>query len=236
MNKKLISLAILSIIVFGSLASVYGYQEYIYRWMDDGESETHGGCGHEEEGTTESTAGTLTITLETAGTINPYDEIEISFDILNFTEALIDAHFTNSSRSGESWRVTHGIPGYRGDNSLFLMNNSHQFINRGESLDEYGSMIDDNDASYILYAPKAAGVYTLVVVAMGALNQTDLEAYNITYIEGSIDITVVAPAENGGGGGGSTIPGFITAVMLSSVGVAILAVVLTVRRKRRILK
>jgi len=248
LNKKLISLAILSIIAFGSLASVYGYQEYFYRWVDRGSGEEHGGCAHDDNhDPLESVNATLTITLETTGTIEPYDEIEISFDIFNFTEALAAPY---------DRRFSHGIAGYVGDNSDFLMNNSHQYMNRGERVDSvWGSYVDDSDAEYILYAPKEAGSYTLVVTAMAAMNNSlrgdnitwdgklideggdDVKlAYDIVYIEGSIVIEVIAPAENGGGGGGSTIPGFITAVMLSSVGVAILAVVLIVRRKRRILK
>ena len=247
MNKKLISLTILAILAIGSLGSVYSYQEYLYRWVDRGSGEEHGGCAHDDNhDPLESVNATLTITLETTGTIEPYDEIEISFDILNFTEALADPYHR---------RFSHGIAGYVGDNSEFYMNNSHQYMNRGERVDSvWGSYVDDSDAEYILYAPKEAGSYTLVVTAMAAMNNSlrgdnitwgnwiideggdDVKlAYDIVYIEGSIVIEVVAPAENGGGGG-STIPGFITAVMLSSVGVAILAVLLTVRRKRRILK
>ena len=239
LKKKLFSLAIVALIAIGGLASVYGYQEYFYRWSDNGGGGDHGGCAH--DGTQsdpsiplESTNGTLNITLETTGTIHPYDEIEITFDIFNFTEALITQYFVNSSYSGESWRVSHGIPGYRGDNALFTMNTSHQYMNRGESLDALGNMIDDNDAKYILYAPSSAGVYTLVVTAMGAMNQSSMEAYNITYIEGSIQITVVAAAP--AAPGGDSIPGFLTIILVSSITVTVFAVVLKVRRKKRIIE
>ena len=230
MNKKLISLTVLAIIAIGSVASVYGYQEYFYRWGEDGEGE-HGGCDHDVDPAVESVLGSVGITLITTGTIAPYGEIEIMIEVFNFTECLEDPF---------DGRMIHGIPGYRGDNSEFSIPTGNHSENRRERVDDWGSYLNASLSGhsaggnyYHLLAPGAAGTYELVITSMAALNHSSGDEYSIVYVEGSIDITVVGSA---GAGSPSTIPGFITAVMLSSVGVAVLAVVLKARKKRKIIE
>ena len=239
-KKKLFVISITALLFVGVICSVYGYQEYFYRWVDRGSGEEHGGCAHDNNhDPLESVTGTLVVTLETTGDIAPHGEIEISFDIFNFTEA-IPAPYER--------RFSHGIAGFVGDNSQFYMNNSYQYMNRGERVDAtYGSYVDDSDASYILYAPKEAGTYTLIVTAMAAMNNSlrgvnitwnggfleeggdDVKlAYDIVYVEGSIDIVVVAPATPPAPG----IPGYMLPVMVTTV--AIVGAILIIKRKRQL--
>ncbi len=226
LNKKLISLTILAILAFGSLASVYAYQEYFYEWEDEGEGGEHGGCSHSGEDAIVSADGEVSITLITTGTIGPNDEFEIMLEVTGFVEPLEDPY---------DGRFIHGISGYKGDNDEFSIPTTAHSENRRERVDDNGDYLNASLSTrsafgnyYTLIAPGSAGTYTLVATALAGLNQTDGEAYPFVYCEGSIEITV-------SGGGGDSIPGFITIVMMSSVGVAILAVVLIVRRKKRII-
>ena len=104
------------------------------------------------------------MTLEDSCSISPYREIEIFFDILDFTDAFADPY---------ERKFSHGIPLHKDDNSEFYMNNSHQHMNRRELVGAiFNSYIDDGHAEHILYAPTTAENYTLVVTALTAMNNT----------------------------------------------------------------
>ena len=228
-KTKLIPLAILLAIFFGTIGSAFAYQEYLYRWSDDGGGDTHGGC-HGDEGTAESIIGTLELSINETGNLTPLQPFTLDVIIKNFTEALVDPYTYTSSRTNvTSGRVTLGVPGYLGDNAEFTSGLSHQTLNRGEILDDWGSYDDNTDNEFMLFAPNKAGVFVLWAVAIAGMNQSDASAANLTYIEGSITVTVVAP--NGGGDGG-TIAGDI---LLITVGSAfIVTIVMVVKKKHKI--
>jgi len=230
LNKKLISLTLLAILAIGTIASVYGYQEYFYEWEDEGGGEEHGGCDHGDDDAIVSTDGEVSITLITTGTIAPYEEFVIMLEVTGFVEPLEDPY---------DGRFIHGISGYKGDNDEFSIPTTDHSENRRERVDDNGDYLNATLTGhsamgnyYTLVAPGSAGTYTLVATAIAALNQSSGDEYPFVYCEGSIEITVVGSA----GGSDDSIPGFITVVMLSAVGVAVLAIVLTVRRKKGILK
>ncbi len=240
LNKKLISLTLLAILAIGSLASVYAYQEYITTW----EGVAHEHCGH--DASTPSEDGSLVLTLSETGNLEPYQIFNVSLSVSNFTEALEEPY---------GGYVMLGIPGLAADdvvmdNDKFSSPLGIHILNRRESLDTWGSINEDTklesrgnpspmDCTFTLLAPGEAGTYTLMGLAIAGVNQsTDFAdtvehaEVDIIYVEGTITIKVVGSA----GGSDDAIPGFITIVLMGSIGVTILAVVLVVRRKKRILK
>jgi len=183
MKKKLV-LSIMGLMLFASISGALGYQEYLYRWKDDGSGEDHlTGC---HKNVSNSTAnGTLVITLSYTGTLEPLEEFNVTLEIFNFTEAIEEPY---------NRRVTLGIPGYMEDNEQFSSSMDHQTLNRGERVDAtYGSYSpSDDDNVFVLFAPANPGTYTLGAVAIAAVNQSNAGGYNQTYVEGTIEITVVS--------------------------------------------
>ncbi len=231
-KTKLISLIILSAFLFGIIGGAVAYQEYLYEWYNKGEVGTrHGGC---HDGTSESTSGSLSLSINETGSLAPLQAFTLEVIIKNFTEATVDPYV----RSGAG-RVTLGVPGYLGDNAKFTSALSHQTLNRGEKLDDWGSYDPtDDDNKFVLFAPKENGTFVLWAVVIAGMNQTSLKDVNITYIEGSITIEVVGPSiivgdGNGGGGGGGVIPGFLLAITIGSVFVVTTVIIL---KKKNILK
>ena len=227
-KTKLITFVILSAFLFGIIGGAVAYQEYLYEWSDEGDGGTHGGC-HGEAGTVASVLGTLDLSINETGNLAPLQAFALEVIINNFTEATEDPYV----RSGAG-RVTLGVPGYLGDNAEFTSSLAHQTLNRGESLDDWGSYDPtDTDNQFMLYAPSEAGTYVLWAVVIAGVNQTSpgrSEAANLTYIEGSISITVVAPA---GGGDGGTIAGDI---LLITVGSAFIVTIVVVVKKKNKMK
>lgn len=225
-KTKLIPLIILSALFFGTIGSAIAYQEYLYRWSDDGDGDTHGGC-HGSAGTEASTIGTLELSINETGNLTPLQAFTLEVIIKNFTEATVDP-YTRTSQNITRGRVTLGVPGYLGDNAKFTSALSDQTLNRGERLDEWGSYDPtNNNNKFVLFAPNEAGTYDLWAVVIAGMNQTDMSAANLTYIEDSIPITVVAP--NGGGGDGGTIAGD---VLLITVGSAFIVTIIVVIKKK----
>jgi len=235
LKKKLFSLTIVAIIAIGSLASVYGYHELIWEWEGAG----HSACGHQGvTGAAESAIGTLVLTVNETDPLAPYQKFTLEIDVLNFTEAIPDPYYR---------RIMVCIPGMIGDNDDFSSSPGTQIMNRRERVDDtYGSYDpSDTDNVFELIAPGAAGNYTLFGLVLAGFNHSgsapaanDAEM-NITFIQDSVDIEVVAPAGPGNGNGNGTpvdsIPGFLTIVLVSSISIAVFAVVLKVRRKKRII-
>ena len=206
--KKKISFLIFGVILFALISNVIGYQEYLYRWKDNGVDST--GCHGSNEA---SENGTLVLTLNFTGTLEPLEEFNITIEVLNFTEAIADPYVR---------RFTLGIPGNMADNAEFSSPLDHQRLNRGEKVgDPYGNYsVTDGDNEFILFAPENPGTYTLGAVAIAGMNQTDERQFAQVYVEGTIEITVVsseAPA---------TIPGFQLLLVIIPLSVVMLGILL----------
>ncbi|MFX1455932.1 MAG: hypothetical protein ACFFDB_11225 [Promethearchaeota archaeon] len=218
-KTKILSLIIFSTILFGTIGGVVAYQEYIYRWINNGAGGTHGAC-HGSADTKASVNGTLVITVNETGDLSPGQAFSIEVDILNFTEANLSPY---------DGRFTLGVPGYQGDNAKFTSALSHQTLNRREQVDSYGSYNPgDTDNVFELFAPKTAGTYDLYAVAIAAVNQTDNEPYNITYVQDFVQITVVGTT-----GGGGTISGGLLVVIVGSVFAITTILVVSMRKRIR---
>ncbi|MHA1915456.1 MAG: hypothetical protein ACW986_10185 [Promethearchaeota archaeon] len=216
-KTKLFSLTILSVLLLGTIGGVVGYQEYIYRWINNGAGGTHGAC-HGSANTKASVLGTLVLTVNETGNLSPGQPFELSVAVLNFTEANLDPY---------DGRFTLGVPGYQGDNAKFSSALSHQTLNRRESVDSYGSYNHSgSNNEFDLFAPTTAGTFDLVAVAIAGINQTDLTAYNLTFVQDSIQVTVV-----GSMGTQATISGGVLTVIISST-LAVSTVLIIVMRKR----
>ncbi len=223
-KTKLISLIIFSALIFGTIGTAFAYQEYLYRWNDEGSGDTHGAC-HGAADTAEG-SGELELTISETGSLSPGEEFVLTVVVKNFTEATEDPYV----RSGAG-RVTLGVPGYLGDNAEFTSSLANQTLNRGESLDSYGSYDPtDDDNTFALFAPSTAGTYVLWAVVIAGVNQSSehhAEEAALTYLEGSITITV-------SGGGGGIIPGALLIVTLGSIFVVTTVIIL--KKKNVILK
>jgi hypothetical protein len=218
-KTKVISLIVFLTILLGSLGGVVAYQEYIYRWINNGAGGTHGACHHSAD-TKMSVNGTLVLTINETGSLSPGQAFTLEIDILNFTEANLAPY---------DGRVSIGLPGYQGDNAKFMLSLDHQTMNRGEQVDSYGSYDPgDTDNIFTLFAPKEAGTFTLFAVAMAAMNQTDESAYNITYVQDSVQITVV------GGTGAGPISGGLLAIIIGSTFAV--SIILVIKLRKRIQK
>lgn len=230
-KTKLISLVILSALLIGIVGSAVAYQEYIYRWKDEASGDDHTTGCHGGSTTTESATGTLTLSINETGNLAPLQPFTLDVIVNNFTEANEDPYYRLSTR-GDAGKITLGVPGYMGDNAMFTSSLSHQTLNRGESVDQWGSYEDTSDNEFMLFAPNAAGTYELWAVVIAGVNQSSenhAAAYNLTYIEDSITITVVAPATGGGDGG--TIPGGILAITIGSVFVVSTLMIIILKKK-----
>jgi len=228
----------------GVMFSANAYHEYITTW----EGVAHEHCGH--DASIPSETGTLQVIVNETGNLEPYQMFEVELDVKNFTEALEEPF---------GGKVMLGIPGVGAegveiDNHLFSAPLGEHVLNRRESVDQWGSIDEDtklesrgnpspHDATFELIAPGTAGVYTLMGLAICGVNQSDDFAapvadseVNITYVEGTITVTVVAPAAPGPSTPEPTIPGFLTIILVSSITVTVFAVVLKVRRKKRIIE
>lgn len=217
-KTKILSLAIFLTVLVGITGATMGYQEYFYRWINDGAGGTHGGC-HGGANTKVSVMGTLVLSVNVSGNLSPLQHFTLEVDILNFTEATL-APYNN--------KVTVGVPGHQGDNALFTSSLASQTMNRGETVDSYGSYNPgDNDNKFNLVAPNKAGTYTLVALAIAGMNQTSFSAYNLTYVQDSIQITVEGPTPSDGG----TIMGANLVIIVGSI-LAVSTVSIVIIRKR----
>jgi hypothetical protein len=103
-------------------------------------------------------------------------------------------------------------------------------LNRGEQVDVYGSYNpNDNDNKFDLVAPSKAGTYTLVALAIAGMNQTDASAYNLTYIEDSIQITVEGSSPVDAG----TIPGASLTIIIGSITAVSASLIFIIRKRTK---
>lgn len=223
MKKKIFVLSISAFLFIGVIFSANAYHEYISRWEGVG----HGGCSHSGPGTIASVTGTLVLTVNETGNLAPYQLFTLEIDVLNFTEAIPDPYYG---------RIMVGIPGMIGDNDDFSLSPGSQILNRRESVDAYGSYNpNDTDNVFELMAPGAAGTYTLYGLALAGVNQSSVFSdtvehaeVNITFVEDSVTITIVAQSVPEAPG----IPGYALPVMVATV--AVVAAVLIIKRKRKL--
>jgi hypothetical protein len=242
MKKKIFVLSITALLFIGVVFSVNGYHEYITTW----EGPAHEHCGH--DASTPSVNGTMTLSLSVTGDLSPYQPFNVSLDVKNFTEALVDPYYG---------KIMLGIPGEGDlgvvmDNHLFSSPLGQARLNRRESVDAWGSVNEDSkltahgggpslmDCTFTLLAPGTAGTYTLMGLAIAGVNQSSSFAdtvehaeVNITYIEATIQVTVVGTAPVGDGG---AIPGFLTLTVISTLGITVAIVILNIRRRKKIVK
>ncbi|MFX1326720.1 MAG: hypothetical protein ACFE91_01065 [Promethearchaeota archaeon] len=219
-KTKILSLLIFSALLIGIIGAAVGYQEYLYRWINDGEGGTHGMC-HNSANTKASVNGTLVLSINVTGDLSPLQHFTLEVDILNFTEANLAPY---------AGRFTLGVPGYQGDNGLFTSSLANQTLNRREQVDSYGSYDpSDDDNKFALIAPSKAGTYDLYAVAIAGMNQTDGSYYNITYVESLIEITVTGTT----GTGTDTISGGILTIIIGSSVAVTTVLILTVRKRMR---
>ena len=215
-KTKILSLTIFLTLLIGITGATMGYQEYFYRWIEGG---THGGC-HGGANTKESVLGSLVLSVNETGDLSPLQHFTLEIDILNFTEANLDPY---------DGRVTVGVPGHQGDNALFTSSLASQTLNRRESVDIYGSYNPgDNDNKFDLIAPSEAGTYTLVALVIAGMNQTDVSAYNLTYVQDSIQITVEGPTPPPSG-----IPGADLPIVIGSVAVVSASLIFIIRKRTK---
>ncbi|MFX0049130.1 MAG: hypothetical protein ACFE8G_13365 [Candidatus Hermodarchaeota archaeon] len=215
-KTKILSLTIFLTILIGITGVTMGYQEYFYRWKDDGNGGSHDSC-HGVNNNRQSVMGSLVLSINVTGNLSPLQHFTLEIDILNFTEA---------NEAQYEGRVTLGVPGHQGDNALFTSSLASQTLNRRESVDTYGSYNPgDNDNKFDLVAPSQAGTYTLVALAIAGMNQSTVSAYNLTYVQDSIQITVEGVAPSG------TIFGANLAIIIGSI-LAVSTSVIFIMRKR----
>jgi len=220
-KKKIFVISITALLFMGVIFSVSGYHEYINRW----EGDEHGGCAHDGPAAIPSVTGTLVLTVNETGDLAPYQLFTLEIDVFNFTEAIPDPYYR---------RFQTGIPGLIGDNDKFSVSPGGKLFDRRERVDAvYGSY--DTDKVFELMAPGEAGTYELWGLALTGFNHTSTNFFanvtndmemNITYVQDSVTITVVAPAAPPG------IPGYMLPVMV--VTVAIVGAVLIIKRKRQL--
>lgn len=241
MKKKIFVFSITALLFMGVISSVNAYHEYITTW----EGPAHEHCGH--DASTPSVNGTLTLTLSETGDLEPYQTFNVSLSVLNFTEALVDPYYG---------KIMLGIPGVGDlgvtmDNHLFSSPLGIHILNRRESVDAWGSVNEDSrltdhsgdpspmDTTFTLLAPKEAGTYTLMGLAIVGVNQSgdfadkveDAEV-NITYIEGTTTVTVVA-AESPAPAPAPSISGGLLTVIIGSTFAVSTILVLSIRKKVR---
>jgi len=218
-KTKLISLIVLSALVFGILgSSAFAYHEYIYTF--DGDSHT-GGCHAGSTNDGESVTGSLDVTITPSGNLEPLQVFTISVAIDSFTE-LDNSAYQN--------RTTIGISKEFGDNSAFLRGVENKSFSRRIKVDADGNLLTPTELGAI--APETPGEYTLVIVAIAAMNQSTEAGYNFIFAQGSVTVTVAAPAN--GGGGGPTIAGDILLITVGSAFVVTMVVV--IKKKHKIKK
>ena len=221
-KTKILSLLIFLTLFIGIAGAALGYQEYLYRWINNGAGGTHGGC-HSGANTKESITGTFVLSINETGNLAPSQHFTLEVDILNFTEANLAPY---------DGRVTIGVPGYQGDNALFTSSLASQTLNRRESVDSYGSYNPSNSNNqFDLVAPSEAGNYTLVAVAICGVNQSDASAYNLTYVQASIQITVVGPTPPTPPTSG--IPGANLPVVIGSIAAVSASLVFLIRKRTK---
>ncbi len=218
--KQKISLLLFGLILFASISTAFGYHEYIYRWEDDGAVGV--GC---HGSATASENGTMVLTLNVTGTLEPLEEFNVTITLSGFTEALLDPYDD---------RFTLGIGGEMGDSPEFSSSKNENVIKRREKVDENGTYENPKDRYgnlsysnvFILLAPANPGTYALGAVAIAGMNQTDEHYYAQIYVEGSIEITVVGPETT------PAIPGFQALYII--VPSVIVAMAVLLKRKTRI--
>ncbi len=232
MKKKIFVFSITALLFMGVIFSANAYHEYITTW----EGPAHLHCGHDESN--ESVLGSLVLTVNETGSLEPYQMFEITIEVLNFTEVTVDPYYN---------RTMIGIPGVGEegvvmDNHLFSSPLGEHILNRREEVDRWGSYDEstatrsDTDCLFKLLAPGKAGTYTLMALAIAAVNQSGDFAdtvehadMNITYIEETVTITVVAA----GGAGAPSISGGLLTVIIGSTFAASTILILSIRKKVR---
>jgi len=223
-KTKLIPSIILVMLLSGMIGGVVAWRGLITEF----EGATHGAC-HGSTKTVQSENGTLTMSITPSGDLTTNQPFTLQVTaLLNFTEANLADY---------NGRVMIGLSGELGDNADFSrsLNVTEQLFFEAEVPTNGSTTVERHDDPMIfnLIAPATIGTYELVVCAISAANRSSFPYgyYNITFATSSIMVDVVAPS----GTGTDSIPGFLTITLISSISIAVFAVVLKVRRKKRII-
>jgi len=216
-RRNFFKLSILVLLFVSIIGGASAYHEYVYTF-EDGHNAY--GCHNGNANNGESVIGNLTITLTPSGDLETLEAFTIEVVINNFTE-LDNSAYQN--------RTTIGISKDLGNNSAFLRDVSDKSFSRRVEVDEYGSRSAPTTLGAI--APETPGVYELVITAVAAMNQSDESSYNFTFAQGTLMVTVVAPA---GPAAAGSISGGIFGITLGVViGITTIAMFKMKKRMRK---
>ncbi|MFX0021490.1 MAG: hypothetical protein ACFE9S_04140 [Candidatus Hermodarchaeota archaeon] len=211
MNKKFLRLFIIVFFVFAIIGTVNAWPGYLIEW----EETDHGSC---HAGTYTETTGTLAATVSpvntTTVTIDPGTQFNVTLTITGFTAAANKHVLVGiSARISNNHGFFFGVQNYSGNLEATAFE---------VGLDSSGN--GNNTVTIIVYAPTTGGTHTLTIVAVeGGESFGTVQPFN--YIKTQITVTV----KSSGG-----IPGFGLIFIFVSVVLAVIPIVLIIRRKNKL--
>ena len=203
---KIFTLVIVSVLFLTALGTVIAYPSSIESFA----GASHTGC---HGFSTVSASGAIVLNSDKGTTLSPGEEFNLTAEITGFTEAI------TTDRGSE---CSIAVAPTRGDNADFSSPLSVPIRFSGVPLDGTGA---SGVISFILLAPTTAGTYSLVVDAINGINHTASAATSIIFASATMTITVTAAPAAG-------IPGFNLFIVVSVSLLAVIPLVLIVRKKR----
>ncbi|NHJ20959.1 MAG: hypothetical protein EAX91_08460 [Candidatus Lokiarchaeota archaeon] len=204
---KLFTLVTVSVLFLTALGTVIAYPSSIESFA----GASHTGC---HGFSTVSASGAIVLNSDKGTTLSPGEKFNLTAEITGFTEAI------TIDRGSE---CSIAVAPTRGDNADFASPLSVPIRFSGVPLDGTGA---SGVISFILLAPATAGTYSLVVDAINGINHTASAATSIIFASATMTITVTAAAPAAG------IPGFNLLIVVSVSLLAVIPLVLIVRKKK----
>jgi len=202
---KLISLFILSFLFTGLMGGVFAFPSMIETFSGGSHTGCHGSAS-------ESVNATLTLTSLQGTTVSPSQQINLTAEVSDFTEAI-------TGERGSEFSIA--VAPTRGDNADFASQLSEPIRYSGVSLDGTGA---SGVLNFVLFAPSSPGTYVLVVDAINGINHTDDSAFPIIFATASLTITVSAT---------TAIPGFNVIIIATVTVLTLVPIILIIHRKKR---
>jgi hypothetical protein len=208
LKKKLLSLILFSLFVFGTIGFATAWPGYMTEW----EETDHGSC---HAGTyTESTAGFMNVTLNPTGELDPGQQFNVTIDINDFTEAASKIVYVGiSARLGDNNKFFLGVQNVSGDTLL----ESYEV-----GLDASGN--SNVTAKFVVYAPTAGGSYTFVIVALEG-GESLGTVHPFDYVKAGISVSVYSSP--------SGIPGYDLVIIIGIGLFTVISIGLLINKKRR---